>query len=119
MIGCANCLTTLFPAVGKLKVVRAWAGIMGFTADGLPMIGPYDLAEGVFVSAGFNGGGFSWAAAVGKAMAQLIVDGSTEFDLGPFDPNRFASGGVSWDNPYTAGEKNNPRTVAEIRAASA
>lgn len=118
MIGCANCLTTLFPKVGPIRIVRAWAGIMGFTADGLPMIGPYDLANGVYVSAGFNGGGFSWGPATGKIMAQMIVDGATEFDLAPFDPNRFASGGVSWDNPFTAGEKNNPRSVAEIQASA-
>lgn len=116
MIGCANCLSSLFPNVGPLRVVRAWAGIMGFTADGLPLIGSYDLAQGIFVSAGYNGGGFSWGPAVGKALAQLIVDGQTEFDLEPFDPNRFARGGVSWDNPFTAGEQNNPRSVAEIQA---
>lgn len=116
MVGCANCLSTLFPRVGKLRIVRAWAGIMGFTADGLPMIGTYGLADGIHVSAGFNGGGFSWGAATGKALAELIVDGETQFDLAPFDPNRFASGGVSWDNPFTAGEKNNPRSVAEIQA---
>ena len=118
MIGCANCLTTLFPKVGPLRIVRAWAGIMGFTADGLPMIGPYGLANGIYVSAGFNGGGFSWGPATGKIMAQMIVDGETEFDLAPFDPNRFATGGVSWDNPFTAGEKNNPRSVAEIQASA-
>lgn len=118
MVGCANCLATLFPKVGQLRIVRAWAGIMGFTADGLPMIGPYGLADGIYVSAGYNGGGFSWGAATGKAMAQLIVDGQTEFDLEPFDPNRFANGGVSWDNPFTAGEKNNPRSVAEIQSSA-
>jgi sarcosine oxidase, subunit beta len=118
MIGCATCLSTLFPKVGPIRIVRAWAGIMGFTADGLPMIGPYDLATGIYVSAGYNGGGFSWGPATGKALAQLIVDGTTEYDLEPFDPNRFAAGGVSWDNPFTAGEKNNPRSVAEIRASS-
>lgn len=118
MIGCARCLTTLFPKLGQVRIVRAWAGIMGFTADGLPMIGAYDLADGLFVSAGFNGGGFSWGAATGKALAQLIVDGEAGFDLAPFDPNRFASGGVSWDNPFTAGEKNNPRSVAEIQAGT-
>ncbi len=116
MIGCADCLATLFPKVGALRVVRAWAGIMGFTADGLPLIGAYDLAAGLFVSAGYNGGGFSWGAATGKAIAQLVAEGQTEFDLEPFDPNRFARGGVSWDNPFTAGEKNNPRSVAELQA---
>lgn len=106
--GCAGCLRTLFPRVGRVRVVRCWAGIMGFTADGLPLIGPYSETQGMYVAAGFNGGGFSWALAVGKALAGVIVDGATGFDLEPFDPNRFARAGVAWDNPFTAGEKNNP-----------
>ena len=33
LAGIARCLTTLFPVLrGKARVVRAWAGIMGFTA---------------------------------------------------------------------------------------
>jgi sarcosine oxidase subunit beta len=82
---------------------------MGFTADGLPMIGPYGDSKGLYVAAGFNGGGFSWGAATGKAIAQLILHGRSAFDLDPFDPNRFANGNVAWDNPFTAGEQNNPR----------
>ena len=113
--GIAGCLSGIFPKVGHLRVVRAWAGIMGFTADGLPMIGKYDAAEGMYVNAGFNGGGFSWGAATGDAIAELIVDGESRFDLEPFQPSRFASGEVAWDNPYTAGEKNNPR-APESRA---
>jgi sarcosine oxidase subunit beta len=109
LAGIASCLAGLFPVVGQVRVVRAWAGIMGFTADGLPLIGPYDAARRLFVSAGYNGGGFSWAVAAGQAVSQLIVDGASTFDLEPFDPNRFARGGVAWDNPFTAGEKNNPR----------
>ncbi len=107
--GIGECIATLFPPLSSLKVVRNWAGIMGFTADGLPMIGPYGGVKNLYVAAGFNGGGFSWGAATGKALAQLILHGRAAFDLDPFDPNRFANGGVEWDNPFTAGEKNNPR----------
>lgn len=107
--GIGKCIATLFPPLASLKVVRCWAGIMGFTADGLPMIGQYGDAKNLYVAAGFNGGGFSWGAATGKALAQLILHGRAAFDLEPFDPNRFARGGVEWDNPFTAGEKNNPR----------
>ncbi len=107
--GIGSCIATLFPPLRSLKVVRNWAGIMGFTADGLPMIGPYGGITGLYVAAGFNGGGFSWGAATGKALAQVILHGRAAFDLDPFDPNRFARGGVSWDNPFTAGEMNNPR----------
>jgi sarcosine oxidase subunit beta len=118
LAGCAACLKTLFPRVGPLRVVRGWAGIMGFTADGLPLIGSHAAAEGLYLSAGYNGGGFSWAAAVGKILAHLIIDGRVNYDLDPFDPNRFTRAGVSWVNPYTAGEKNNPRSVAELRASA-
>jgi glycine/D-amino acid oxidase-like deaminating enzyme len=118
LIGCARCLATLFPAVGRIKVVRGWAGIMGFTADGLPLIGAYEPARGLYLSAGFNGGGFSWGPVAGKALAGLIVEGRSEFDLEPFDPNRFAHGGVEWRNPSTAGEQNNPKSMRELRGAA-
>jgi sarcosine oxidase, subunit beta len=109
--GIAGCLSTIFPRISSLRVVRAWAGIMGFTADGLPLIGRYGDVDDLFVAAGFNGGGFSWGAATGKAVAQLICNGRSTLDLDPFDPNRFARDGASWDNPFTAGEKNNPRNL--------
>lgn len=106
--GIANCLATIFPQMRDLRVVRTWAGLMGFTADGLPMIGAYGDTRGLFVAAGFNGGGFSYAVATGKAMAQLVANGRSTLDLEPFDPNRFAAGTASWENPFTAGEQNNP-----------
>jgi sarcosine oxidase, subunit beta len=106
--GIADCLASIFPKLASLRVVRTWAGLMGFTADGLPLIGTYRESEGLFVAAGFNGAGFSYGPATGKAMAQLICNGRSTLDLEPFDPNRFASGATSWENPYTAGEKNNP-----------
>jgi sarcosine oxidase subunit beta len=104
MLGCAWLLATLFPKLGRVNVVRAWAGIMGFTADGLPLIGPYAPAQGLYLSAGYNGGGFSWGPVAGKALAQIITEGHAPFDLSPFDPNRFAGGAVEWLNPSTAGE---------------
>lgn len=109
--GIANCLATIFPKLKDVRVVRTWAGLMGFTADGLPMIGSCGDKDGLYVAAGFNGGGFSFALAVGKAMAQMVANGRSTLDLDPFDPDRFASGEASWDNPFTAGERNNPKKL--------
>ncbi|MGH2617070.1 MAG: NAD(P)/FAD-dependent oxidoreductase, partial [Thermomicrobiales bacterium] len=73
LAGIARCLTELFPLLrDKARVVRAWSGIMGFTADGLPLIGRYDPAPGLTVAAGFNGGGFSWGIVVGRVIARLL-----------------------------------------------
>ncbi len=107
--GIARCLIDLFPALrGKARIVRSWAGIMGFTADGLPLIGRYDPTPGLTVAAGFNGGGFSWGPIVGKVVSRLLNGEETGFDLEPFRPARFADGDVAWANPFTAGEKSNP-----------
>lgn len=107
LAGIAGCLGDLFPALRRegVRVVRAWAGIMGFTADGLPLIGRYGPAPGLTMAAGFNGGGFSWAAAVGVAVADLLAGREPRLDLGRFRPDRFERGGeVGWRNPFTAGE---------------
>jgi glycine/D-amino acid oxidase-like deaminating enzyme len=109
LAGIARCLSDLFPVLrGKARVVRAWSGIMGFTADGLPLIGRYEPAPGLTIAAGFNGGGFSWGAIVGKIIASLLSGQEPEFDITPFRPARFLEGNVGWANPFTAGEKNNP-----------
>ena len=115
LAGIARCLSDLFPVLrGKARVVRAWSGIMGFTADGLPLIGHYEPAPGLTIAAGFNGGGFSWGVIVGKVIARLISGQEPEFDLAPFRPARFLDGGVAWANPFTAGEKNNPRLAHAV-----
>ncbi len=104
--GIARCLTRLYPGLKPLQVVRCWAGIMGFTADGLPLIGQMNDAPGLFVAAGFNGGGFSWTTVVGVVMADLLTGNQPGFDLEPFRPDRFATQGTAWNNPSTAGERS-------------
>lgn len=106
LAGIARCLIELFPCLAGVTVVRAWAGIMGFTADGLPLIGAMPGMPGLWLAAGFNGGGFSWAAIVGQILADLICGRDPGFDLTPFDPGRFAGRSMTWANPFTAGETN-------------
>jgi sarcosine oxidase subunit beta len=118
LAGIARCLTTLFPALNDVKVVRAWAGIMGFTADGLPLIGRYDALSGLTLAAGFNGNGFSWAAITGKVIARLLTGQETGFDLTPFDPGRFARDGATWSNPFTAGERSNAQGLGRAAVSA-
>jgi sarcosine oxidase subunit beta len=113
LTGIAGCLTTLFPRLAGIKVVRAWAGIMGFTADGVPLIGRAPWAPGLTIAAGFNGGGFSWASIVGVVVADLLCGRDPGFDLAPFRPDRFAADDTAWTNPFTAGERSRmPRSDA-------
>ena len=104
LAGIADCLRTLFPELNKVRMVRAWAGIMGFTADGLPMIGKTSWAPGLTIAAGFNGSGFSWAAITGKIIAAMVNGEEPGFDMTYFRPDRFFDPGLTWSNPFTAGE---------------
>lgn len=105
--GIGQTLTTLFPSLASVRVMRCWAGIMGFTADGLPLIGRHPELQHLTVVAGFNGNGFSWALAAGEIIAGMLSGETIDIDLSPFDPGRFAAEGFAWNNPFTAGETGN------------
>ena len=46
---------------GNGEVTHRWAGIMGFTESGLPLVGPVDGRRNVYLCAGFNGHGMGFA----------------------------------------------------------
>ena len=59
--------------------------------DGNPLIGQYG-PPGHYIAAGFSGHGYMMAPAVGKALAQLILDRSTDFPIDYYDPERIDRG---------------------------
>lgn len=86
----AKAAAEVIPALQKARVVRAWSGIEGFTADKLPVIGP-GSKPGIFHVFGFSGHGFQLAPAVGKAVAEQLLTGHAPFALDAFSPTRFAT----------------------------
>lgn len=74
-------------------IVNGWAGLKGVTPDGLPLVGPLEEVEGLYVAAGFNGHGFMLAPSIGECVAAHIESGGWRHaghDLSPFDPDRFS-----------------------------
>lgn len=57
----------------ELHAVREWTGIMGFSRDEVPWVGPVEGKEGVFVSAGFTGHGMPNTWLCGKAVAGMVL----------------------------------------------
>src|SRR5713101_6759312 len=45
----------------EARVTHRWAGTMGFTESGLPLVGPVDGMPNVYLCAGFNGHGMGFA----------------------------------------------------------
>jgi len=60
------------------------------TPDAHPLIGAVPGSKGCWVVSGFSGHGFKLAPAVGRGMAEWIVDGAPQAFPAPFfDPQRF------------------------------
>ncbi|MCC6284563.1 MAG: FAD-binding oxidoreductase [Phycisphaerales bacterium] len=57
-------------------VVARWAGIMGFSPDGLPLVGAVPGEPGVFFCGGFTGHGMSLARRCAKAAVAEALDGT-------------------------------------------
>jgi glycine cleavage system aminomethyltransferase T/glycine/D-amino acid oxidase-like deaminating enzyme len=76
----------LLPALGATTVEEGFNGIFSFTPDGGPLIGEspdvrgFWIAEAVWVT---------HSAGVAKAVAQLLTDGRSEYDLHGCDVARF------------------------------
>ena len=81
-----------YPPAADARVARAWAGLYDMTPDSHPIIGW--VGEGVYAACGFSGHGFMQSPAVGKAVAEELVDGKSSFDLGPYRLERFDAGVV-------------------------
>ena len=54
------------------RVRRAWNGIMGYTADGMPFIGEVAEGSGLFVAAGFLGHGMVLCLSCAEALKAMM-----------------------------------------------
>ncbi len=82
-----------WPEMRRAQFVRGWVGVDGVSPDLHPIIGALPSVEGLYTSAGYSGHGFKFSPAVGKCLAELIVDGRYRtLDLSPFSVERYESG---------------------------
>jgi sarcosine oxidase subunit beta len=85
-------LVRRYPPAAGTTFERTWAGLYDMTPDAHPIIGR--VGEGLYAACGFSGHGFMQSPAVGRAVAELILDGAPSFDLSPYRLERFAEGAV-------------------------
>jgi sarcosine oxidase subunit beta len=70
------------PILGRVKVLRQWAGCYDLTPDANPIVGEVDDIENFYQASGFMGHGFMMAPVMGRIIAQRIAEGT---DLPLFD----------------------------------
>jgi glycine/D-amino acid oxidase-like deaminating enzyme len=55
-----------------VPITNRWAGTMGFTADGLPIVGPVEGMPHVYACAGYNGHGMGFAFLSAKRLVDSL-----------------------------------------------
>ena len=80
----------LVPAVGHLRLVRTWGGIMAL-GDGMPVLGEVEKVPGYYVACcvGYTGGPFA-----ARLLAEALAGRKPSHDIAPFTPNRLAASGT-------------------------
>lgn len=66
------------PGAKSTQIEHRWAGIMGFSEDGLPLLG--QLSPNVQVIGGFTGHGLGTALACAEVLARSLADAATGED---------------------------------------
>ena len=56
----------------EAAVTHRWAGTMGFTESGLPLVGPVEGMPGIYTCAGFNGHGMGFAFVSAKRLVDSL-----------------------------------------------
>jgi sarcosine oxidase subunit beta len=90
------------PALEKARIARGWAGLYEISPDNHAILGKVPEVEGFILANGFSGHGFQHSPAVGKVIAELIVEGKSKtIDISPLSIERFEKGELILE-PLTA-----------------
>ncbi|MDE0786308.1 MAG: sarcosine oxidase subunit beta family protein [Porticoccaceae bacterium] len=81
-------LIELVPSFSRVRLLRQWAGIVDYTYDSSPIIGPSPV-PGLFLNCGWGGGGFKAIPAGGEAFAHLLATGQVPPLVEAFSLSRF------------------------------
>jgi glycine/D-amino acid oxidase-like deaminating enzyme len=82
-------LAGTFPAFDALEVTGGWAGLYAVnTLDGNAILGEWPELRGLYLANGFSGHGFQQCHAVGRYLAEDILDLPRSLDLSRLGPQR-------------------------------
>ena len=82
---------SLIPALGRVRLLRSWGGIMDMSMDGSPFIDKTPV-EGLYFNGGWCYGGFKATPAAGVSFAHLMSTGQPHKTATAFRLDRFRTG---------------------------
>ncbi|KAI4161149.1 MAG: hypothetical protein L6R39_000109 [Caloplaca ligustica] len=70
------------------RIRKQWTGIMGYSSQGFPLVGPMPHKEGLWIAASFQGSGMVLCFDTAKALTTMM-DGGDEEELNRWFPRAF------------------------------
>jgi sarcosine oxidase subunit beta len=95
-------LVELFPVLGRVRMLRQWAGAIDLCHDTSPIVSKTPV-EGLYLDVGWGSGGFKAIPAGGAAFAGLVANDAPGPAIAEFGLDRFARGRPLYE---TAGASN-------------
>jgi methylglutamate dehydrogenase subunit A len=81
----------MMPAIGRVRILRIWGGLVDMSMDGSPIIDRAPAA-GVFLNAGWCYGGFKATPAAGWCIAHLVATGAPHPVAAAYRLDRYRTG---------------------------
>ncbi|MGZ3534755.1 MAG: NAD(P)/FAD-dependent oxidoreductase [Thermodesulfobacteriota bacterium] len=87
------------PILERARIARGWAGLYEISPDHHAILGKVPEVEGFILANGFSGHGFQHSPAVGKVIAELIVEEkTTTLDISSLSIDRFIKGELIFES---------------------
>jgi glycine/D-amino acid oxidase-like deaminating enzyme len=84
----------VWPDLGRPTIRKAWAGMIDTLPDEIPVIDRVPAIPGLVMATGLSGHGFGIGPAIGRVVADLVMERPVGHDLTPFAFDRFQQGRV-------------------------
>ena len=88
----ADKMAETFPAVGKVEIRSAWAGMIDTMPDVVPVVDNCTDIPGLTIATGMCGHGFGIGPAFGRIAAKLVTGDAPGHDISRFRLSRFSDG---------------------------
>ena len=82
-------LTPLLPQLADVTWEDQKVGLLCYSADYEPVLGPLAELPGMFVATAFHSSGFAYNPIAGLLLAEYVADGKTSINVNLFRPDRF------------------------------
>ncbi|KAI9819847.1 MAG: hypothetical protein M1827_006416 [Pycnora praestabilis] len=97
------------------RIRREWTGIMGFSADGFPLIGEVPGDRGLFIAASFQGHGMVLCFLCANALTEMLFDKDEE-NLNAWFPQAFKVRRERFQHKLTGRLHDKPTKDLEVKS---